>query len=250
MQKEIIGRKRFEVNSFLVDPQKKLGLSSLLNLVQDAAWTHATHLGHGYEDSLANKTFWVLTRQRVAMTEWPKWGDEIEIRTWVRPIQGAVATRDSEVYLNNLKIGESATNWILLHAETRRPIRESLPESAVKCREEGNLELNASKIEILKELPTVSTVHIRNSDIDMHDHVNNTRYAQWVIDSIPHDWHKLHQILEYEINFISEIKGGEEIGMQAHFPEPTENPRWLQFQGFREKDQKTVFAARLRIKDH
>jgi acyl-ACP thioesterase len=67
------------VNSFLVNPQKRLGLYGLLNLLQDTAWIHATHLGHGYDNMLLEETAWVLTRQKVRMTEWPKWGDEIQI---------------------------------------------------------------------------------------------------------------------------------------------------------------------------
>jgi hypothetical protein len=54
--KEAIWYQRYNVNTFLVNPKKKLGLYGLLNLLQDAAWIHATHLGHGYENMLRDNT--------------------------------------------------------------------------------------------------------------------------------------------------------------------------------------------------
>src|SRR5947209_5506742 len=101
IMKEVIWEQTYEISSYLANPQKKLGIYSLLNLLQDAAWVHATHLGHGFESIMERKMIWALTRQKVLMDEWPHWGEQIKIRTWVRPLSGPFAIRDFEMFLND-----------------------------------------------------------------------------------------------------------------------------------------------------
>ena len=55
----------YDVNTMVVNPQKRLGLVGLLNILQDIAWIHGSHLGHGFEAMLARGSAWVLTRQEV-----------------------------------------------------------------------------------------------------------------------------------------------------------------------------------------
>src|SRR5262245_28062150 len=112
--KQTIWEQKFHVNSFLVTPQKRLGIYALLNILQDAAWMHATHLGHGHAETLANKTAWALTRQKVIMDHWPHWGETVTIRTWVRPLTGPFAVRDFEIMKDDKIIGTCSTSWVLI----------------------------------------------------------------------------------------------------------------------------------------
>ncbi len=42
------------------------------------------------------------------------------------------------------------------------------------------------------------------SDLDMNNHVNNTRYVKWILDSIPIEYHNTMKVNEFEINFLNE----------------------------------------------
>jgi acyl-ACP thioesterase len=247
MATEVLTRE-YEVNSFLVNPQKKLGLYSLVSILQDSAWTHATQLGYGYEDSLEKKMFWVLTRQKIVMSIWPAWAEHIQVNTWVRPVRGVVGTRDFEILVDGKKIGESTTSWILLNLETRKPIRSGVASFDSSVRTEGVLELEARKIEVRDDLIVRAEFRVRNSDLDMHYHVNNSRYVQWILDSIPIEWHERHELHTYEINFIAETTKSDTviISMTPEKDGPFKND-WVQFQGVRKSDGKTVFAARLQF---
>ena len=95
------------MNTLLVNPRKRLGLYGLLNLLQDTAWIHATHLGHGYEEMIKDGQAWVLTRQKIKMDSWPQWRETIELVTWVRPVTSMVAIRDFEIYLSVVKVARN-----------------------------------------------------------------------------------------------------------------------------------------------
>lgn len=58
--KQTIWTQTYDVNTIVLDPQKRLGLVGLLNLLQDAAWLHARHLDCGYEEMMQRGTIWVL----------------------------------------------------------------------------------------------------------------------------------------------------------------------------------------------
>lgn len=239
--KQKIWTQDFTVNSFLVNPQKKLGIYALLNILQDVAWSHATHLGHGYEETLAGKTAWVLTRQKVKMELWPHWGDTVSIRTWVRPLQGPFAVRDFEILHKDKIIGTCSTSWMLMNIETRTAVMSDFGELPFEPREDYKLPYEAKKVIIREALVPRASFTVRNSDLDMNEHVNNTRYVQWLLDSIPREWHRMFHLNEYEVNFLSEAHAGDHVDILMS-PEGAHD---VQFQGMR--NGKPVFSAEMKI---
>lgn len=242
-----IWTKNYEINSFLVNSQGRVGLYALLNILQDAAWLHATDLGQGAVQKAAEKSFWVLTRQKVVMREWPMWGNQLQVRTWIRPPTGPFAIRDFEIDCRGQKIGDCATSWLTVDAQSRKPLRDHSALVGVKTRDHGALTLEMPKIELRENLATVARFEVRNSDLDMNNHVNNTRYAQWILDSIPSERHREFRLLEYEINFLAEARSGDTIEIKSFSEDAQEGYHQIQFQGWRDLDQKNIFAARLLV---
>lgn len=247
---EPIWIEEYKINSFLVNPQQRLGIYALLNLLQDTAWHHATHLGFGYEATLEKNAFWVLTRQILSMKEWPSWGQEVQIQTWVRPPEGVYVIRDFEIHCKGLKLGECSTTWILLNQETRKPMRNGPEIFLPFARKDHQLKLEMKKIEVEGELVSLSEFQVRNSDLDMHEHVNNTKYSQWILDSIPMEWHSKFQLHQYEINFLSEAKSNDLITVKkSKDPVIQDHLLTSQFVGIRSTDQKLIFTAQLQVQE-
>lgn len=240
--KQVIWSQTYAISSFLVNPQKKLGLFGLLGLLQDVAWNHATHLGHGYENMVKENIGWVLTRQKLSMESWPGWGENLEIRTWVRPIKGIVAIRDFEIIFNGKKIGDCSTQWLILDLKTRRA-SEKILNLEDEFRFDAPVFIDASKIILRPNLKLLTGFSVRNSDLDLNGHVNNTRYAHWVLDAISQDKHHECTLSGYEVNFIAESKAGDEVLI---FSGPLSGDE-IQFQGVRNSDKKVIFASTLKI---
>lgn len=244
--KQAIWTQDYSVNTIVLNPLKRLGLVGLLNILQDAAWIHAKHLGHGYEAMLDQGTIWVLSRQKLIMGNWPVWGDQIRIRTWVRPLGGPLAQRDYEILANDGQvIGQATSSWLVLDMQTRRPAKLRLTGETLACRDDKALDQTTpGKIAPAGDAALRACFQVRNSDLDVNGHVNNTRYAQWILDSVPFADHQSHRIDSYEVNFLSEVHVDDEIAIHQALPDADGR---LPFQGQRAADGKTVFTARLGV---
>ena len=250
IQNKDLYEKEYHITSFLTNTRGKLGLYALLNLLQDVAHFHANILGLGYEQMVAKKTFWVLTRQKLVMNKWPKWEDCIHIKTWVRLSASAFTNRDFAIYLNGEKSGEATTSWMTLDADTRRPKSVDHKELFANLNHPEKIDIEDEKIVPEKtEQTTLAEFKVRNSDIDQNNHVNNTKYAQWILDAIPFQAHHEHDLESYSINFVAEAKLSDIVKIQ-NGPRKNEqqNSFETQFQGVREADSKVVFVAKLGAK--
>src|SRR3954469_25325402 len=158
---------RYDVNTMVVNPQKRLGLVGLLNILQDIAWIHGSHLGHGYEAMMASGWIWVLARQTLVVSDWPAWGGTIDVRTWVRPINGMLALRDYEILVGGRKVGAGTAGWLILDAATRRPVRPAFGDTGVTTRGDGSLALNPARIAVSDTLQPIANFQVRNSDLDV-----------------------------------------------------------------------------------
>lgn len=251
MKDRSLYERKYSVTSFLVNFQGKLGLYHLLNLLQDIASEHAHVLGFGMEDMIKNKTFWVLTRQKLVMNEWPKLGEEISIHTWIRIETGPFSSRDFAIYLGDKKIGECSTSWVALNAVNRKPTNIDRSGIFAELREIEKVSIDAGKVPSLKEAETLTTFNVRNSDIDQNMHVNNTKYAQWVLDAISFDLHKSLNLNSYEVNFLAETMLGDAISIQRSERSYLDDKSFqISFQGLREADNKVVFTSRFGVKEN
>jgi medium-chain acyl-[acyl-carrier-protein] hydrolase len=240
--KQTIWPQKYDVNTIVLDDRKRLGLFGLLNFLQDAAWLHAKHLGWGYEDMMEQGTVWVLVRQKVVMTDWPVWGDTVEVRTWPRGVNGAMAIREFEILSGDRKLGECSTSWLIIDAQTRRPHKIKRDTFREHSRTEGCLSFEARKIPPRTDLKPVETFHVRNSDLDVNGHVNNTRYARWILDTLSPEEHAGHKIEGYEVNFIAETGVGDTVTIERGAFTPSVP---CPFQARRADDGTVVFTAAL-----
>ncbi|HUO99585.1 MAG TPA: acyl-ACP thioesterase domain-containing protein [Rhizomicrobium sp.] len=237
--------KDYDVNTIVLNSHKRLGLTGLLNILQDIAWLHAEHLGWGYEDLIKRNTIWVLVRQKLVMNDWPVWGDVVTIRTWPRGVAGVLALRDFEIFVRERKLGECTTSWLTLNWKTRRPQKID-PATFMLEDRPASLSFEAEKIALRTDLNPVARFVVRYSDLDVNGHVNNTRYAQWIVDTATMEETASLQVAAYEVNFINETRVGDEVVIdRGEVERPADAPAWCQFQGRRTSDDKVLFAAKV-----
>jgi acyl-ACP thioesterase len=245
---QVIWTQSYAVNTIVVDAQKRLGLVGLLSVLQDVAWAHADHLGHGYEATIDAGAIWILSRQKLVVAEWPVWGDQLTVRTWVRPIRGPLVHRDYEILVGERKVGECAASWLTLDVRTRRPVRPAVGGAQLQCRQDYALALTPEKITLREDLAEAAQFRVRNSDLDMNGHVNNTRYAQWILDSASPEAYRTRRVVGYAVNFLTEIQVGDAVAIDsAPLQAPSNAATSLHFQGRRLSDGAHAFAAVLDV---
>ncbi|WP_194768309.1 acyl-[acyl-carrier-protein] thioesterase [Tamlana sp. I1] len=243
----IVFEQDYNIRSININANKKLGLYGLLGLLEDTTSEHAHKLDFGYESMIKQGFIWVLIRQKLKMKVWPLWHDTITIKTWTLPINGFNATREFEIFLNGEKIGACSTTWIILDSKSRRPRKITDLDHSFSPRTDYTLDFSCSKIITPEDLQIVQTIKVKNSDLDMNNHVNNTKYSQWALDLIPFEYHSKHQLNEYEINFLNESLLGDNIALYSHIDETPRNE--LFFYGENLNASKTAFKIKMKIQD-
>lgn len=242
--------KPYDININLINTNRKLGLIGLLNILQDTAADHAENLGFGYDNSKEMGFFWVLVRLSLRMDTWPDWNDQVIVKTWTRPVYGVTGVREFEIEVNNKKIGACSTLWMILDCNTRRPKLIKKSDDLFKPRTDYSLDFTAEKLQIPDNMEQRKSFEVRISDLDMNQHVNNVKYAQWMLDSVPFDYHQRFIIKSYEINFMNESFLNDEIVVHSSFnPLEQSNKYQVDFKGDRTHDSKTIFAAQLTTED-
>lgn len=238
---------KYKVSSFLVNLRGRAGLYAILNFIQDVGWMHAINTNI----ILPKNQAWVFTRQNLKMNYWPKWNEEVSIKTWLRkPESEAFFFRDYELFVGDQKIGQCTSTFTVIDRETRKIARLDMSKFLPLWNEELSLKQLPEKIIWDGNSKEIAKFEVRNSDLDMNNHVNNTKYAQWILDSLPLDVLKgAVELIEYEVNFLAESKSGDVVSVQEAAAQITEEIySVIQFQGIRASDQKPIFTARMKIR--
>jgi acyl-ACP thioesterase len=207
MEQSLCGRYEYSVNSYLTDQKQQLSLPALFYLLQESAWKHADSHNFGWEALAKGNFFWVLSRIKVSIDDYPLWRDSIFIETWSKNPDTVMAYRDFEMYsANNKKLLSATSAWLILSMENRRPQRISLMGDIFPVSfDRSAIDTQLEKLPQHKRLPDNYIVYtVPYSAIDINGHVNNTLYIQWVIDSFPSDYIQNAYIYEIEINYLQE----------------------------------------------
>jgi acyl-ACP thioesterase len=207
----------YSISFYEVDSKNEVFLPVLWSFMQETAWHHADHLGVGYSDLMGQQYFWVLSRLSVRMEEYPRWGDRIKVKTWLTGTGRLFALRQFSIADSTGKIlGTARSAWLVLDVKSRKPQKiepifkhlrhlfDHLPPSE-----------EPEKITAPVQPKSKRSYEVRYSDIDVHDHVNNIKYIEWILDSVPFEMNRTHQIYTFEVNFLAESSYGDAISVQT-----------------------------------
>lgn len=223
------------------DAKGNASIISLFNYLQESALRNADHLGLGYDAALELKQIWVISRMQIEVKRYPQWGESIMVRTWPRGVEGFFALRDYEILDNNGDLLAAATSrWIVIDTITRRPVPVKILQQVLHMCDPRKALPSASDV----KMPSGDFIFLKQylvqySDLDRHNHVNNTRYVEWVINSFPGSWLKGHEMASFRIDYQGESHQDDEIAIYAEHPEGLNT--WIK--AIRISDQKLIFKA-------
>ncbi len=207
------------VNTSSVGPGKRMRLSGVLQHMQDAATVHATELGLGFDVLGPMQRTFVLTRMQIRLlAPPPRHQEQFVLQTWPRPLERLQAYRDFELS-NAGEDGKpflvASSSWLVIDTVARRPVRPQEFFTGFSTRDVRVMENDAPrKLDWAEELPLFDVRTARHSDLDPNGHVNNTRYVDWVTDSIAERFGTGLDIAELTINFLGEVMMGEKVNIR------------------------------------
>ena len=198
--------KEFYLRTADFDCRMDLQPASVLDLFQDVAGEHARVLGIGRDAMLENQLIWVIVKVRYRILSMPKQFDRVRVKTWPLPPRRSLFQREYKIMAEDgtpLVLGSS--EWVVIHAERRRlmPIGDVYPLKDGFL-EERNFEDGFPRLSDFEGEGAPCAILPRFSELDVNGHVNNTKYANYVMDIVnPSDE---EHISEFMIEYHREVQ--------------------------------------------
>lgn len=201
------GKSTFVVRSSEIDYQGKATIPALVSYMQEAAWENTRSMGISMYDLLERGLTWVLQRMRVEMFRYPTHGETIVVETWASGRERVFLHRDFRIYSsNNELLGQATSVWLVMDVIKRQMV--SVPDFITDIEVEPAhepLPFAKGKLPQLQEPTYTQQMPVRWHDIDLNRHVTNTRYLQWILDTLPTD------ILEKQLKEVDIIYKAESV---------------------------------------
>lgn len=185
--------------------------SAILELFQDAAGQHAEEIGVGHEAMLARSYFWVLIRIKFKIKTNPVSSQRVIVKTW--PLEPHRLCYRREFCIEN-EDGErliaGSSEWAILHSERRRLVADAnLYPFTDGFHTEMIFEDKFPKVFDFETSEESRVVNPGFSEIDVNNHVNNTKYANYVMDTVvprPND-----ELEVFQIDYRKEVLEGTQL---------------------------------------
>ena len=197
--------------------------ASVLDLFQDAAGRHAEEIGVGFEAMKEHSYFWVLIKIRFQVISQPSFQQKVIVKTW--PL-----APNKFIYRREYSISQRRR---LVSAPDLYPFSDDFhPVMNFEEKLEGveDFEANTSSYSITPGF----------SELDVNNHVNNTKYANFVFDAI--NPKEEFDIDVFQIDYRKEVLEGTQLHLYH-----TRKENEVIAKGIN-NDGDTMFACKLKYK--
>ncbi len=207
----------------------RLSAGRLFELLQTAAAGHAEALGVGGDALRGQRLAWVLLQWSLEMSSWPDAGEAVRIETWPSGYTDRIVRRDFFVCsAGGTRIGRATSHWAMLDLDRRRPVRMPASVRGIPTPvRDGALDAALAKFPAPDPPASLRTFRVSAEHLDANGHVNNVRFVEWVLASLP-DEAAAGPLAAIDLAFRAEARDGETLTV-ACGPDPSPPPGRLAF---------------------
>jgi acyl-ACP thioesterase len=200
--------KSFEKEFYLrtSDFDCRMGLlpSAVLDFFQDVAGEHARALGIGREKMAEEHLAWVIVKARYRVLSTPAQFDRIRVSTWPLSPRRSIFQRDykiTDMEGNPLVLGSS--EWVVIHTDRRRLVSVGDVYPLTEFLDEHNFPEGFSRLRDFDGEGGPQVIYPQFTDIDTNGHVNNIKYANYIMNALAPD--EGERIRDFEIEYHREV---------------------------------------------
>ena len=210
-----VWKKTYTLRTGDFDKFGRIQPAAVLDLFQDAAGRHGEELGVGFDAMLQRSYLWVLVRVKFQILQAPHRYQTVTVKTWPLEPNRLSYRRDycmEDEEGHKLIVGTS--EWVVVHSKKRRFL--SVPDLypfSVGFYGELAFEEKAGKLQDFPASDEGYGVNAGFSELDMNDHVNNTKYANYVLDALSPQ--KDEELEVFQIDYRKEVVCGTHLSIHC-----------------------------------
>lgn len=199
----------FQLRTSDFDCRGQIKPSAVLDLFQEVAGAHAIELGVGFDDLLKKELIWVIVKVKFRIENDIHEHQKVIVKTWPLPAGRVTLQREYLIEDENGKtLVKGTSEWVTVHSEKRRIVPPTNVYPLEEYCEDRMFEEKLAKVSDFTEPEIASEVIPQFCDLDRNGHVNNIRYADYVLNALKP---KQEKIREFQIDFHREIMSGMKI---------------------------------------
>lgn len=192
------------------DRYSRLLPGAVLDIFQEVAGSHANQLGVGFDQMLKKDLMWVITKVKFEILKNPETHTSVRVVTWPLAPSKITLQREYEIYsLDGELLVKGSSEWVFMHSSLRKfmpavdvyPLSEFCQKKVFdeKFTKIGKCEFETDFVGITPQF----------CDFDLNGHVNNTKYANFVLNQISPKENEI--LFSMQIDYHREIRGDESI---------------------------------------
>jgi acyl-ACP thioesterase len=198
---------------------------SILNFVEETAADHCAHIGKSVYDLQKMGIGWVLYAGCYLMNHYPVYRERIKIETWISKFRGFMGNREYRVMSEDGKFyGGFRGLWLYFDLEKRKPVEvDKIFYELWPIRNETAIDQEIIPRKKSIENPDITkSFTVRRYDIDSNKHVNNVRYMQWLMESIPDLFFEKAELKSIQGTFLRETFYNRHVNSECKIISPDE----------------------------
>ena len=216
--------KDYQINIYDVDTNLQCKFSSIVNYLWDIVISQSESLGET-SNGLVHNCAWVLLKYDIKIYEYPKFKDIINVETKVLGVKKFYGLRAYTIRNSEGKIlAEVVSVALLIDIEKRRPMRIA-PDQYELYGLKGDIKEDVVLDDLIKvENEDYTRDYLtRFSDIDSNKHVNNLKYMEMAMDTLPFEILDKYELARLKVLFKKETTYGDTIHVSSQVIENKDN---------------------------
>lgn len=202
------------ITHYMCDRSRSLTLPMLVNLLLEVSEEQSSELSRDESYLKARGVNWIILRYEFSVSRMPDLKETVNIETRASEYNKLFTYREFVVKDSSGKVLLTVdTTFALMDLSTRKMVR--LTDEIVSPYQ-ATASRRIRRSEKPKELTDFDdcnqrTFDVRYFDIDGNGHVNNAHYISWLLDSLPSDFLKSHEVSWGVIAFDKEVSEHQSI---------------------------------------
>ncbi len=171
--------------------------SSIINYFQDCSTFQSEDLNRGLSYLQTKHKVWLLNSWQLNILSPARLGDLITVGTWAYNFKGFYGYRNFIMKDEQDKVLAVANSlWVYVDTETGKPSR--IPDNpGYELEPPYPMEYAPRKVEFPDNFETLPSFHVKKSNIDSYNHVNNGQYITMAEEYLPDTFFVKQMRVEY-----------------------------------------------------
>lgn len=198
-----------------IDKDGLLGVSNVVDSMQDGCMFHTADIGHSALELLKKNRAWLVSSWHVVFNRRPALGEHFTVHTWPYQMKGIFGSRNFLMETPEKELLAYAdSQWFFFDPSTGRPARiDEEEKSAYQLEPPFEMEHASRKVNVPTELKLEEkqTIEVCPNYLDTNKHVNNGQYVRLAVNALPIDY----EVKELRAEFRLAAKMGDTLHLHT-----------------------------------